>query len=74
MGRGEAELKRGRASTAPLRLSWPSVPDQPPSPEELNLPKDEAGNVDCRALVNQLRECQTLQDQANYLYVLYSLK
>uniref|UniRef100_A0ABM5EWK5 Phosphorylase b kinase regulatory subunit n=1 Tax=Pogona vitticeps TaxID=103695 RepID=A0ABM5EWK5_9SAUR len=47
---------------------------KPPSPEELNLPKDEAGNVDCRALVNQLRECQTLQDQANYLYVLYSLK
>ncbi|XP_042334927.1 phosphorylase b kinase regulatory subunit alpha, skeletal muscle isoform isoform X2 [Sceloporus undulatus] len=47
---------------------------KPLSPSELNLPKDAEGNVDLQALVDQLRECQTLQDQANHLYVLYTLK
>nr|XP_056715196.1 phosphorylase b kinase regulatory subunit alpha, skeletal muscle isoform [Euleptes europaea] len=41
---------------------------------EVNLPKDAAGNVDCKTLVDQLRECHSLQDQANYLYMLYTLK
>uniref|UniRef100_A0A803T9T9 Phosphorylase b kinase regulatory subunit n=1 Tax=Anolis carolinensis TaxID=28377 RepID=A0A803T9T9_ANOCA len=44
------------------------------SPSELDLPKDAEGNVDGRAIVEQLRACQTLQDQANWLYVLYTLK
>uniref|UniRef100_A0A8D2Q8Y0 Phosphorylase b kinase regulatory subunit n=1 Tax=Varanus komodoensis TaxID=61221 RepID=A0A8D2Q8Y0_VARKO len=37
-------------------------------------PKDADGNVDCQALVEQLRQCQTLQDQANHLYMLHMLK
>ncbi|KAH0630747.1 hypothetical protein JD844_003930 [Phrynosoma platyrhinos] len=53
---------------------WPSSLNQPLSPSELNLPKDAEGNVDLQAVVDQLRECQTLQDQANHLYVLYTLK
>ncbi|XP_062819780.1 phosphorylase b kinase regulatory subunit alpha, skeletal muscle isoform isoform X1 [Anolis carolinensis] len=47
---------------------------KPFSPMELDLPKDAEGNVDGRAIVEQLRACQTLQDQANWLYVLYNLK
>lgn len=41
---------------------------------EMNLPRDEAGNVDCKALVDQLRLCPTLQEQADILYVLHILK
>ncbi|XP_048370464.1 phosphorylase b kinase regulatory subunit alpha, skeletal muscle isoform isoform X3 [Sphaerodactylus townsendi] len=47
---------------------------KPSIPVEVNLPKDAAGNVDCKALVDQLRECHSLQDQANCLYMLYTLK
>ncbi|XP_077778597.1 phosphorylase b kinase regulatory subunit alpha, skeletal muscle isoform-like isoform X3 [Podarcis muralis] len=43
-------------------------------PAEADLPKDADGNVDCRSLVDQLRACATLQDQANCLSILYSLK
>ncbi|XP_053129887.1 phosphorylase b kinase regulatory subunit alpha, skeletal muscle isoform isoform X2 [Hemicordylus capensis] len=43
-------------------------------PAKLNLPKEADGSVDCKALVAQLRECPTLQDQANHLYVLHTLK
>ncbi|KAM9179693.1 phosphorylase b kinase regulatory subunit alpha, skeletal muscle isoform 1-T1 [Mergus octosetaceus] len=41
---------------------------------EMNLPRDEAGNVDCKALVDQLRICPTLQEQADILYMLHILK
>ncbi|KAM6413424.1 phosphorylase b kinase regulatory subunit alpha, skeletal muscle isoform [Rhynochetos jubatus] len=41
---------------------------------ELNLPQDADGSVDCRALVDQLRICPTLQEQADILYVLHSLR
>ncbi|XP_075018775.1 phosphorylase b kinase regulatory subunit alpha, skeletal muscle isoform isoform X3 [Calonectris borealis] len=41
---------------------------------EMNLPHDEDGNVDCKALVDQLRICPTLQEQADILYVLHILK
>ncbi|XP_019337473.2 phosphorylase b kinase regulatory subunit alpha, skeletal muscle isoform isoform X4 [Alligator mississippiensis] len=41
---------------------------------EMNLPRDNAGNVDCKALVDQLRECPTLQEQADLLYMLHTLK
>uniref|UniRef100_A0A669Q7T5 Phosphorylase b kinase regulatory subunit n=1 Tax=Phasianus colchicus TaxID=9054 RepID=A0A669Q7T5_PHACC len=41
---------------------------------EMNLPRDEAGNVDCKALVDQLRMCPTLQEQADILYMLHILK
>ncbi|XP_005046287.1 PREDICTED: phosphorylase b kinase regulatory subunit alpha, skeletal muscle isoform [Ficedula albicollis] len=41
---------------------------------EMNLPRDEDGNVDCKALVDQLRLCPTLQEQADILYMLHILK
>ncbi|XP_054145298.1 phosphorylase b kinase regulatory subunit alpha, skeletal muscle isoform isoform X1 [Melozone crissalis] len=41
---------------------------------EMNLPCDEDGNVDCKALVDQLRICPTLQEQADILYMLHILK
>uniref|UniRef100_A0A8C6K2B4 Phosphorylase b kinase regulatory subunit n=1 Tax=Melopsittacus undulatus TaxID=13146 RepID=A0A8C6K2B4_MELUD len=41
---------------------------------DMNLPRDEDGNVDCRALVDQLRVCPTLQEQADILYMLHILK
>uniref|UniRef100_A0A8B9GDU3 Phosphorylase b kinase regulatory subunit n=1 Tax=Amazona collaria TaxID=241587 RepID=A0A8B9GDU3_9PSIT len=40
----------------------------------MNLPRDEGGNVDCKALVDQLRVCPTLQEQADILYMLHILK
>uniref|UniRef100_A0A8D2LYX3 Phosphorylase b kinase regulatory subunit n=1 Tax=Varanus komodoensis TaxID=61221 RepID=A0A8D2LYX3_VARKO len=52
----------------------PPFPQKPSIPADLNLPKDADGNVDCQALVEQLRQCQTLQDQANHLYMLHMLK
>lgn len=60
--------------------SFPQVPllpflhKVPVLPGKMSLPKDASGKVDCRALVNQLRECQTLQDQASCLHLLYTLK
>ncbi|XP_061862945.1 phosphorylase b kinase regulatory subunit alpha, skeletal muscle isoform isoform X7 [Colius striatus] len=41
---------------------------------EMNLPHDQDGNVDCKALVDQLRVCPTLQEQADILYMLHILK
>ncbi|XP_058052752.1 phosphorylase b kinase regulatory subunit alpha, skeletal muscle isoform isoform X4 [Ahaetulla prasina] len=46
----------------------------PVFPGKASLPKDASGKMDCRALVNQLRECQTLQDQASCLHLLHTLK
>ncbi|XP_009706138.1 PREDICTED: phosphorylase b kinase regulatory subunit alpha, skeletal muscle isoform, partial [Cariama cristata] len=41
---------------------------------EVSLPRDEDGNVDCKALVDQLCICPTLQEQADILYMLHLLK
>ncbi|XP_067160574.1 phosphorylase b kinase regulatory subunit alpha, skeletal muscle isoform isoform X3 [Apteryx mantelli] len=41
---------------------------------QMNLPRDEAGNVNCKALVDQLCICPTLQEQADILYMLHILK
>ncbi|NXK41979.1 KPB1 kinase, partial [Piprites chloris] len=41
---------------------------------EMNLPRDEDGSVDCKALVDQLRICPTLQEQADILYMLHMLR
>uniref|UniRef100_A0A3B3UT85 Phosphorylase b kinase regulatory subunit n=1 Tax=Poecilia latipinna TaxID=48699 RepID=A0A3B3UT85_9TELE len=41
---------------------------------ELHLPRDSQGNTDFAALVNQIKECPTLQDQADILYILYVMK
>uniref|UniRef100_A0A8B9Q1K6 Phosphorylase b kinase regulatory subunit n=1 Tax=Apteryx owenii TaxID=8824 RepID=A0A8B9Q1K6_APTOW len=40
----------------------------------LHLPKDAHGDLDCRKLVEQLKECPTLHDQADILYILHILK
>ncbi|CAM5075723.1 unnamed protein product [Natator depressus] len=40
----------------------------------LHLPKDDHGELDCEKLVEQLKECPTLHDQADILYVLYIIK
>ncbi|XP_041936147.1 LOW QUALITY PROTEIN: phosphorylase b kinase regulatory subunit alpha, liver isoform-like [Alosa sapidissima] len=41
---------------------------------DLHLPRDAQGNTDFASLVRQLKECPTLQDQADILYVLYAMK
>ncbi|NWS42701.1 KPB2 kinase, partial [Probosciger aterrimus] len=40
----------------------------------LHIPKDAHGDLDCRKLVEQLKECPTLHDQADILYILHILK
>ncbi|KAG9349517.1 hypothetical protein JZ751_027962 [Albula glossodonta] len=40
----------------------------------LHLPRDAHGNTDFQLLVKQLKECPTLQDQADILYILYIMK
>ncbi|XP_012675197.1 phosphorylase b kinase regulatory subunit alpha, liver isoform isoform X2 [Clupea harengus] len=41
---------------------------------DLHLPRDAQGNTDFASLVRQLKECPTLQDQADILYILYVMK
>uniref|UniRef100_A0A8B9QFA8 Phosphorylase b kinase regulatory subunit n=1 Tax=Apteryx owenii TaxID=8824 RepID=A0A8B9QFA8_APTOW len=55
-------------------LSSPPQHDSYVLNAEMNLPRDEAGNVNCKALVDQLRICPTLQEQADILYMLHILK
>uniref|UniRef100_A0A8D0ECF5 Phosphorylase b kinase regulatory subunit n=1 Tax=Salvator merianae TaxID=96440 RepID=A0A8D0ECF5_SALMN len=40
----------------------------------LHLPKDAHGDLDGEKLVEQLKECSTLHDQADILYILYLIK
>ncbi|XP_074155970.1 phosphorylase b kinase regulatory subunit alpha, liver isoform isoform X3 [Sminthopsis crassicaudata] len=44
------------------------------SETDIHWPKDAHGNLDCEKLVEQLKECSNLQDQADILYILYVLK
>uniref|UniRef100_A0A8C7SW47 Phosphorylase b kinase regulatory subunit n=1 Tax=Oncorhynchus mykiss TaxID=8022 RepID=A0A8C7SW47_ONCMY len=41
---------------------------------DLHLPRDSQGNTDFGSLVRQLKECPTLQDQADILYILCVMK
>nr|XP_033802021.1 phosphorylase b kinase regulatory subunit alpha, skeletal muscle isoform isoform X2 [Geotrypetes seraphini] len=41
---------------------------------EMHLPKDSSGNVDCKSLVDHLRDSCSLQEQADILYILYTMK
>uniref|UniRef100_A0AAQ4S075 Phosphorylase b kinase regulatory subunit n=1 Tax=Gasterosteus aculeatus aculeatus TaxID=481459 RepID=A0AAQ4S075_GASAC len=50
------------------------IPRKSHSAADLHLPRDPQGNTDFAALVRQLRECPTLQDQADILYILYAMK
>uniref|UniRef100_A0A3B5A8N1 Phosphorylase b kinase regulatory subunit n=1 Tax=Stegastes partitus TaxID=144197 RepID=A0A3B5A8N1_9TELE len=47
---------------------------KPLSAADLHLPRDSQGNTDFAALVRQLKECPTLQDQADILYILYVMR
>ncbi|XP_053177770.1 phosphorylase b kinase regulatory subunit alpha, liver isoform isoform X2 [Scomber japonicus] len=47
---------------------------KPHSAGELHLPRDSHGNTDFATLVRQLKECPTLQDQADILHILYVMK
>ncbi|XP_044297343.1 phosphorylase b kinase regulatory subunit alpha, liver isoform isoform X5 [Varanus komodoensis] len=49
------------------------VTDKEPT-TALHLPKDAHGDLDCEKLVGQLKECPTLHDQADILYILYLIK
>ncbi|XP_044091960.1 phosphorylase b kinase regulatory subunit alpha, skeletal muscle isoform isoform X5 [Neovison vison] len=58
-------------------LDSPHCPqeDQVPSVRvEMHLPRDQSGEVDFKALVLQLKETSSLQEQADILYMLYTLK
>ncbi|XP_069617626.1 phosphorylase b kinase regulatory subunit alpha, liver isoform isoform X4 [Ranitomeya imitator] len=58
-----------------LNLLEVPQPHKPKAKEtELNLPKDTHGNLDCEKLVEQLKDCPTLQDQADILYILCVIK
>uniref|UniRef100_A0AAQ5XI82 Phosphorylase b kinase regulatory subunit n=1 Tax=Amphiprion ocellaris TaxID=80972 RepID=A0AAQ5XI82_AMPOC len=50
------------------------VPHKLHSAADLHLPRDSQGNTDFATLVKQLKECPTLQDQADILYILYIMK
>ncbi|XP_077336879.1 phosphorylase b kinase regulatory subunit alpha, liver isoform isoform X1 [Lithobates pipiens] len=65
-------LSRHRRSLNLLEV--PQMPKPQNKETELNLPKDSHGNVDCQKLVEQLKDCPTLQDQADILYILYVIK
>ncbi|XP_030891827.1 phosphorylase b kinase regulatory subunit alpha, skeletal muscle isoform [Leptonychotes weddellii] len=58
-------------------LDSPHCPreDQVPSVRvEIHLPRDQSGEVDFKALVLQLKETSSLQEQADILYMLYTMK
>uniref|UniRef100_A0A7N8X2S9 Phosphorylase b kinase regulatory subunit n=1 Tax=Mastacembelus armatus TaxID=205130 RepID=A0A7N8X2S9_9TELE len=57
-----------------LRIVFCLICHKPHSAAELHLPRDSQGNTDFAALVKQLKECPTLQDQADILYILYIMK
>ncbi|XP_027978397.1 phosphorylase b kinase regulatory subunit alpha, liver isoform isoform X4 [Eumetopias jubatus] len=42
--------------------------------EDFQWPRDDQGDVDCEKLVEQLKDCANLQDQADILYILYVIK
>nr|XP_046190262.1 phosphorylase b kinase regulatory subunit alpha, liver isoform-like [Oncorhynchus gorbuscha] len=52
----------------------PQQQPKAPSIADLHLPRDSQGNTDFGSLVRQLKECPTLQDQADILYILCVMK
>ncbi|XP_076417911.1 phosphorylase b kinase regulatory subunit alpha, skeletal muscle isoform isoform X7 [Peromyscus maniculatus bairdii] len=72
----------------PTKLFQPSRPslnllDSPQSSQdnqvpsvrvEVHVPRDQSGEVDFQSLVSQLKETSSLQEQADILYMLYSMK
>ncbi|XP_069749478.1 phosphorylase b kinase regulatory subunit alpha, skeletal muscle isoform-like isoform X2 [Narcine bancroftii] len=61
------------------RLNFISGSSKPASPEFLsmiteNLPKDVSGEVDCKALMELLKKCSSLQEQVEIIRLIYILK
>uniref|UniRef100_A0A3B4T8E1 Phosphorylase b kinase regulatory subunit n=1 Tax=Seriola dumerili TaxID=41447 RepID=A0A3B4T8E1_SERDU len=67
-------MNKHRRSLNLLEVPHPQRGPQPHGAADLHLPRDSQGNTDFAALVRQLKECPTLQDQADILYVLYVMK
>ncbi|XP_032963505.1 phosphorylase b kinase regulatory subunit alpha, skeletal muscle isoform isoform X2 [Rhinolophus ferrumequinum] len=68
-------LQAARPSFNLLDSPHPPQEDQIPSVRvEIHLPRDQCGEVDFKALVLQLKETSSLQEQADILYMLYSMK
>ncbi|XP_054627100.1 phosphorylase b kinase regulatory subunit alpha, liver isoform isoform X3 [Dunckerocampus dactyliophorus] len=70
-------MNKHRKSLNLLEVPQPSphgVKHKSHSAADLHLPRDAQGNTDFASLVRQLKECPTLQDQADILYVLYVMK
>uniref|UniRef100_A0A3P8VL37 Phosphorylase b kinase regulatory subunit n=1 Tax=Cynoglossus semilaevis TaxID=244447 RepID=A0A3P8VL37_CYNSE len=67
-----SEIKQGSMLT--FTVLYCTVPVQSHSAVNLHLPRDSHGNTDFASLVRQLKECPTLQDQADILYILYIMK
>ncbi|XP_059942294.1 phosphorylase b kinase regulatory subunit alpha, skeletal muscle isoform isoform X3 [Mesoplodon densirostris] len=68
-------FQASRPSLNLLDLLHAPQEDQVPSVRvEINLPRDPSGEVDFKALVLQLKETSSLQEQADILYMLYTMK
>ncbi|XP_062039631.1 phosphorylase b kinase regulatory subunit alpha, skeletal muscle isoform isoform X5 [Lepus europaeus] len=68
-------FQASRPSLNLLDSSHPSQEDQVPTVRvEVHLPRDQSGEVDFQALVLQLKETSSLQEQADILYMLYTMK
>uniref|UniRef100_A0A672G205 Phosphorylase b kinase regulatory subunit n=1 Tax=Salarias fasciatus TaxID=181472 RepID=A0A672G205_SALFA len=66
-------MNKYRKSLNLLEVPHPR-PQHSTAAADLHLPRDSQGNPDFAALVRQLKECPTLQDQADILYILYVMK
>lgn len=68
-------FQASRPSFNLLGSPHPQQEDQVPSVRvEIHLPRDKSGEVDFKALVLQLKETSSLQEQADILYMLYTMK
>ncbi|KAB0342693.1 hypothetical protein FD754_019619 [Muntiacus muntjak] len=68
-------FQASRPSFNLLDSPHPQQDDQVPSVRvEIHLPRDQSGEVDFKALVLQLKETSSLQEQADILYMLYTMK
>uniref|UniRef100_A0A8C8YHM6 Phosphorylase b kinase regulatory subunit n=1 Tax=Prolemur simus TaxID=1328070 RepID=A0A8C8YHM6_PROSS len=68
-------LQASRPSFNLLDSPHPQQEEQVPSVHvEIHLPRDQSGEVDFKALALQLKETSSLQEQADILYMLYTMK
>uniref|UniRef100_A0A2I3RB07 Phosphorylase b kinase regulatory subunit n=1 Tax=Pan troglodytes TaxID=9598 RepID=A0A2I3RB07_PANTR len=68
-------FQASRPSFNLLDSPHPRQENQVPSVRvEIHLPRDQSGEVDFKALVLQLKETSSLQEQADILYMLYTMK